>query len=100
MRELFIYYRTRPDSAARVRTCVRDFQARLTAGHPGLAARLMCRPESVDGATTWMETYSMDPTHSPLGVSPALALEIEQQAAGLAACLIGARHVEVFEPCA
>ena len=100
MRELFIYYRSPQDEAARVRACVHDFQARLTAGHPGLVARLMCRPGIVDGATTWMETYAMDPTHSPQGVSPALALEIEQQATCLAPCLIGMRHVEVFEACA
>lgn len=100
MRELFIYYRSPQDEATRVRVLVRELQARLTAGHPGLVARLMRRPEIVDGAHTWMETYSMNPAHSPQGVSPALAQEIEAQARCLAPCLIGTRHVEVFEPCA
>jgi hypothetical protein len=100
MRELFIYYRSPQDEADRVAGRVREFQARLTAGHPGLVARLMCRPEVVDGANTWMETYSMNPAHSPEGIAPALAREIEQQAACLSSCLIGERHVEVFTPCA
>ena len=100
MRELFIYYRSPRDAAARVMANVRDFQARLIEGHPGLAARLMRRPVDLDGVDTWMETYSMDPTHSPNGVDPALQFEIERQAAGLAPLLIGPRHVEVFEPCA
>ena len=100
MRELFIYYRSPRDSAARVQASVREFQARLIAAHPGLAARLMCRPVAVDGVDTWMETYSMDPTHSPRGVEAALEREIERQAAGLAPLLIGPRHVEVFEACA
>jgi hypothetical protein len=47
-----------------------------------------------------METYSMSPLHSPNGVSPALAMEIERQAAALLPCLTGERHVEVFTPCA
>jgi hypothetical protein len=100
MRELFIYYRSPRDSAARVQAGVREFQARLAQAHPGLVARLMCRPVAVDGVDTWMETYSMDPTHSALGVEPALEREIEQQAACLAPLLIGPRHVEVFTACA
>lgn len=100
MSELFIYYRSPEADAARVMAHVHDFQARLTAGHPGLLARLLRRPVPVDGVDTWMETYAMDPTQHPRGISTALAREIEAQAAGLAPCLLGARHVEVFEPCA
>lgn len=100
MRELFIYYRSPQDEAANVARRVHEFQARLTAGHPGLVARLLCRPEVVDGVHTWMETYSMNPAHNSDGIVPALAAEIEAQARCLAPCLIGARHVEVFAPCA
>jgi hypothetical protein len=100
MRELFIYYRSPQDEAGRLVALVQDFQARLTERHPGLAARLMCRPDVVDGVRTWMETYSMNAAISPDGISAALAQEIEDQAACLAACRIGTRHVEVFAPCA
>lgn len=100
MRELFIYYRSPKDEADHVVALVRDFQARLTEGHPGLSARLMCRPDVVDGVRTWMETYSMNAATSPGGISAALAQEIEDRAACLSACRIGTRHVEVFAPCA
>lgn len=100
MRELFIYYRAPQDEATRIVGLVRDFQARLTAGHPGLATRLLCRPEVVDGAHTWMETYSMNAAHDPDGITAELAREIEEQASCLRACRIGTRHVEVFTPCA
>ena len=100
MHELFIYYRAHQDQAGRVASLVLEFQARLAAGHPGLAARLLRRPEIVDGTHTWMETYSMNPLHSPNGISPALAQEIERLAEALLPCLAGERHVEVFTPCA
>jgi hypothetical protein len=100
MRELFIYYRAPRDEAARVVYLVREFQARLTAGHPGLAARLLCRPEVVDGNHTWMETYSMNAALCPDGIGAELADAIERGASCLAPCRIGPRHVEVFAPCA
>ena len=100
MRELFIYYRSPQDEAGQVASRVQAFQARLTASHAGLAARLMCRPDVVDGVCTWMETYAMNPAHSPEGISPALTLEIEQEALCLSALLIGLRHIEVFATCA
>jgi hypothetical protein len=100
MRELFIYYRSRQDEVSRVASLVLEFQSRLAATHPGLAARLLRRPEIVDGTHTWMETYSMNPMHSPNGISPALAQEIERQAEALRPCLAGERHIEVFTPCA
>lgn len=100
MRELFIYYRSPQDEAGRLVALARTFQAQLADGHPGLVARLMCKPEVVDGMRTWMETYSMNAAISPDGITAALAQEIEAQAACLATCRIGKRHVEVFEPCA
>ncbi len=100
MRELFIYYRSPQDEADRLVALVRDFQVRLAERHPGLTARLMCRPGTVDGMRTWMETYAMNAAHCRDGISAALAQEIERQAVCLGACRIGARHVEVFTPCA
>jgi hypothetical protein len=100
MHELFIYYRSRQDEAAHVASLVREFQSRLAADHPGLVARLLRCPQIVDGTHTWMETYSMDPLHSPDGISPALAQAIEREAGVLLPCLAGGRHVEVFTPCA
>jgi len=100
MRELFIYYRSNADRQAEVADAVRAFQARLCGRHPGLVARLLCRPELRDGLHTWMETYSIPTMHSPDGVSAELQQDIEAEAAALAAVIVGARHTEVFLPCA
>jgi hypothetical protein len=98
MRELFIYYRSPEDQAAEVLRRVRRFQAALVERHAGLMTRLLRRPDSIDGAHTWMETYSMDTMHD--GVDTALQQEIETAAACLRGCISGERHTEVFEPCA
>jgi Domain of unknown function (DUF4936) len=98
MRELFIYYRSPEDQAAEVLRRVHGFQAGLTERHAGLVARLLRRPGSIEGAHTWMETYSMDTMYG--GVGTALQQEIEAAAACLRGCITGERHTEVFEPCA
>jgi hypothetical protein len=100
MRELFIYYRSPEERAAEVARTVREFQSRLTTRHAGLTARLLRRPESIDGVHTWMETYSMNTMHNPQGVDTVLQREIEAEAAALRTCLSGERHTEVFAPCA
>jgi hypothetical protein len=101
MRELFIYYRIEVGSAALALGMVQDFQRDLMARHPGLAARLLRRPDDdQDGSNdqqTWMETYSFPGAG---GVTPAQQADIESAATVLAPCLRGARHVEVFVPCA
>ncbi|HEX6704904.1 MAG TPA: DUF4936 family protein [Albitalea sp.] len=97
MRELFIYYRIPAASASAALQTVLALQARLRQRHPGLTARLLRRPETTD-PQTWMETYAF-----PLdagGVTLAIEAEIEAAAMGLAPFIAGARHIEVFEPCA
>jgi hypothetical protein len=102
MRELFIYYRLRSHDLPVAKAAVAAFQARLRERHPGLAARWLCRTESDDQSElqTWMETYSIDPAHQPLGISVALQAEIEAEAQSLAALIDGVRHTEVFDSCA
>ena len=100
MRELFVYYRVRADDAEAVCVVVRNLQARLIAQHPGLIARLLRRPETTDGAQTWMETYAVDPDHASAGVSAELQAAIETQAIALLPLLDGPRHTEVFLACA
>ena len=100
MRELFIYYRISVTDAAAARTLVDAFQARLRERHPGLTARLLCRPDELENQQTWMETYSFDPTIHAGGVSPELQVEIEMQARDLSHVVTGIRHTEVFVSCA
>lgn len=97
MRELFIYYRIEGAGAATARATAQGFQARLCARHPGLTARLLRRPEQTSDQQTWMETYSYA---GEGGVSAALEAEIAAEALLLAPFITGARHVEVFVPCA
>ena len=100
MRELFIYYRIRPNKNDAARAAVAEFQMRLRERHPFLRARLLCRPDSEDGRQTWMETYATDPMRDPLGISIDLQAEIETLAAALAPCIDGERHTEAFVACA
>ncbi|MEP7100519.1 MAG: DUF4936 family protein [Burkholderiales bacterium] len=100
MRELFVYYRIRADDAEAALVLVRGLQARLTAQHPGLTARLLRRPESTEGVQTWMETYAIDPRHAPAGIGPELQAAIDTQALTLLPLLEGPRHAEVFVACA
>ena len=98
MRELFIYYRITAVGASGALRTVGAYQARLRSRHPGLAARLLRRPDEHNGTQTWMEIYSFD-AH-PGGVPPEIEAEIEREAQALAAFLDGSRHTEVFIPCA
>lgn len=100
MRELFIYYRISPSRTAEARRLVLDFQARLRDRHPGLQARLLRRPADPLTEQTWMEIYSRAEPAPAGGITPELEAEIAVEAAVLAPCLNGSRHVEVFEPCA
>jgi len=102
VRELFIYYRQQLVDAAHAAAWqdqVLAMQLSLQDRHPGLQARLLCRPEPVDGWQTWMETYAW-PGH-PGGVTTALQDEIEREARRLSAAAVSiSRHIEVFTPCA
>lgn len=100
MRELFIYYRSPVQHAEAVRATVHRFQAQLSLGHPGLRARLLRRPEVVDGRITWMETYSMAPMNADFTLSDGLQRQIEACALELHDLIDGVRHTEVFVPCA
>lgn len=94
--ELFIYYRAEPARAEALADAVRAMQAALCREHPGLVARLLCRPELRDGLHTWMETYAL-----PRGGSEVLlAAAIERAAAGLVPLLAGPRRAEHFIACA
>ena len=99
MRELLVYYRVRAYDAEAALVLVRGLQARLTAQHPGLIARLLRRPEAADGLQTWMETYAIDPGHAPAGVGLELQAAIETQAIALLPLLDGPRHTEGFVAC-
>lgn len=97
MRELFVYYRVSVANAGAARVAVLGFQARLHSLHPELSARLLCRPGTVDGRHTWMETYATDPRRAPEGVDAQLQAAIEAEAtAALQPWLDGPRHTEVF----
>jgi hypothetical protein len=91
MRELYVYYRVRESNAEAVRRDIESMQADLRSTHPGLAARLLRRPQTNDGLQTWMEIYA-----HPRGVDEALEADIEARAKHLARHVEGPRHVEVF----
>jgi hypothetical protein len=92
VRELFIYYRATIENASVLHAAALALQAELRARHPGLQARLLRRPEAVNGLHTWMETYA-----APSGISDSLQGEIETVAhAKLAPLTAGARHTESF----
>jgi hypothetical protein len=95
-RRLFIYYRVDAVRAAEAIAAARRLQAGLRARHARLCTALLQRPETVDGHLTLMETYCLDSG----SIDEPLQVEIESAAAALAGLILGARHVEVFEPCA
>ncbi|HEY6135849.1 MAG TPA: DUF4936 family protein [Rubrivivax sp.] len=95
-RQLFVYWKTRHDSAAAAAAAAMAMQAELRRHHAGLAAALYRRSEerSEGGLdeVTLMEVYS----HAG-GVDAVLQETIESAAARqLAPHLRGERHTEVF----
>ena len=102
MRELFIYYRIQTVHAATALATVQAMQQSLRDRHPKIAARLLRRPDepadNPNDQQTWMETYSFPDAG---GVSFELQAEIEAHAArALMPFVLGARHIEIFVPCA
>ena len=91
-RELYIYYRVREANVEVAGRAVSTMQRALCAAHPGLATRLLRRPESAAGQQTWMECYE----HSGAGVDAALQASIAEAARSLSRWVDGDRHVEVF----
>jgi len=101
MRELYIYYRVRLDAAAAALPAAQAMQARLRAQHPGLAARLLRRPNDPGRPPTWMEIYTYQRDGAPPGVTRAMEADIAVAAASALATFVdGERHTEVFVPCA
>jgi len=100
VRELFVYYRVPAADSAAAEDEVRSLQADLRAVIPGLAARLLRRPDQTDGRQTWMEIYSIEPAIAADGVNPSLQAIIEARAAERLTHIEGSRHVEVFLACA
>lgn len=95
--ELYVYYRVAEVNEAALRAAVLRLQADLCASHPGLHTRLLRRPELLQGEITFMETYLAT---APGGVDARLQAAIAAAAHVLAPWLKGARHTEVFTPCA
>ncbi len=98
MNELYVYYRVRPDDAEQVRAQVNQLQAELRRRWPGLTARCLLRaPDagSASDAQTWMEIYTR-----PTGLSEQDQTIIIERGASVVCSIDGARHIEVFAPCA
>ena len=94
MIDLYVYYKVRDEHAAKLAPLVCALQARVI--QPG-AARLLRRPESLDGLQTWMEVYPDVPE------SFVAELEAAASNAALEGLVHGTRRVEVFTefpPCA
>lgn len=95
--ELFVYYRVPVTACAVVAAAVGTMQQALRAQHSGLEARLLRRPALHDGHATFMETYAWPGR----GIGSGLQAQIDVAAAqALDGMGTGARHTEVFLPCA
>ena len=97
----FVYYQIQQSDLIGAVAAVSCFQAALQRQWPALEACLMKRAQTDADLLTLMEVYVLAP---PAAQSPQLrmrlAAEIEHAALALAGLCRGARHVEVFEPCA
>lgn len=109
MRELFVYYRVRPEAGPAAHRAVAAMQRDLCDGHPGLEARLLKRREVATSSETWMEIYafrgarigSLDGAGADIGPAAVLDDVFESRLATAALALVpfidGSRHVERFE---
>lgn len=88
-RDLYVYYRVRPENAHALQVRVRGMQ-QVLAGEYGIVAQLKRRPEEKDGRQTWMEVYMAVPPDFEAALERALAQ------AGLTGLIDGQRHTEVF----
>jgi hypothetical protein len=92
-RELYIYYRVASECWRDAADAAERWQQRLQRSHPGLAARVLRRPEVIDDTVTLMEVYAVEGG----SVDSALEAEIARSASVLQTWLIGERHSEPFE---
>jgi hypothetical protein len=109
MREIFVYYKLSVVDEAAARDLVLNAQHGLMRKYPGLAARLLKRPEAIAASTraeataatlTFMETYSMSDDAGSAGVDSHVERDIEAALLPLHRLLQGPRHVEAFVACA
>lgn len=97
--ETYIYYRIEAADEGAVQRRVEEFQRALRQEYPGLQTRLLRRLESSAAQATLMETYAFTANGDTPAATDLLA-SIERAAAVIEPFLQGARHAEVFEPCA
>ena len=103
--ELYVSYRVPTREAARLQATVTALHDQLRRALPGLQARLLRRTDAATPTTTeldtWMETYALPSAACSTLLADALDAAVAQQATVWRQLLgDGARHVEVFEPCA
>lgn len=92
-RRLYVYFRVARDDEAAAVAALRKLHAQW---RDTLDCELLRRADDAAGHVTLLETY-----RQPGGVTLPMQARIEREAAlRLAPWLVGARHVEVFEPCA
>jgi hypothetical protein len=109
-----VYYRVAASEAQRARGLVREFQRGLAGRVPALRAETLVRfdlsaealPGPADEAdATLMETYRLPLTDAPDSAGAQAELRrflhtLDAASQGLSGLLRGARHVELFAPCA
>ncbi len=95
-RVVFVYYRIQP---ARVPALLLAFE-RGMADAGEWKARLMRRIDEEAGLQTWMEIYSLRDEAPSSNGSLQESIERCARAAGIVDLVDGARHYEIFEPCA
>jgi len=98
--QLYVYYRVAQARETAAVSAAHALQQELVAHHPGLRCSVLHRadsgPEGPADGVTLMEVYVLEG-----GIGAALAAAIERAAqARLGHLVQGARHVEVFVPCA
>lgn len=96
---LYVYYGIADADRGACVAAVRAAQAALMRRHPGLVAEVLVK---VPGQDTLMETYAWAPPAD--GAGPAGAPDWTALDAEVGTCTarwtLGARHLEVFAPCA
>jgi hypothetical protein len=86
--DLYVYYRVPATDAEAFLARARAYLGQL--GAQGVAGSLSRRPEAKDGFHTWMEVFPQ----AADGFEATLAERVVQS--GLAAFIVGERHVERF----
>lgn len=100
-RSWFVYYQVAPDDLPDVVRTVAKCQRALRLAHPGSWASLMQRPPAEGSLRiTLMEIYTPPPGVREHDAQSWWAAVDSQLAAALQGFPLGARHTEVFDPCA